>query len=62
MKHLFIVNPAAGKKDHSAELAQKAYDVLRPMGVNYEIYLTKAPLDAIDKIRAEAASGEELFV
>ena len=57
MKHLFIVNPTAGKKDRSAEIARKAYEALAPMGLNYEIYLTKAPLDACDKIRAEAASG-----
>ena len=62
MKHLFIVNPAAGKKDRSAEIARKAYEVLGPTGAEYEVYLTKAPLDAIDKIRAEAASGRALYV
>ena len=62
MKHLFIVNPAAGKKDRSAEVARKAYEILKPAGVDYEIYLTKAPRDAEQKIHAEAASGEELRV
>ena len=62
MKHLFIVNPTAGKKDCSAEIARKAYETLKPMGVNYEIYLTRAPHDAERKIREEAASGEQLFV
>ena len=62
MKHLFIVNPAAGKKDRSAEIARQAYEVLGPTGAAYEIYLTKAPMDACDKIRAEAASGEQLYV
>ena len=62
MKHLFIVNPTAGKKDRSAEIARKAYETLKPMGVNYEIYLTRAPHDAERKIREEAASGEQLFV
>ena len=62
MKHLFIVNPTAGKKDRSAEIARKAYEVLKPMGVNYEIYLTKAPRDAERKIREDAASGEQIYV
>ena len=62
MKHLFIVNPTAGKKDRSAEIARKAYEALAPMGLNYEIYLTRAPHDAERKIREEAASGEQLFV
>ena len=61
MKHLFIVNPAAGGKDKSAQIRVQAAAALRN-GENYEVYITKAPMDAADKIRLEAASGEELRV
>ena len=62
MKHLFIVKPVAGGRDHSAEVQQTAAQTLRGSDVPHEIYVTKAPMDACDKIRAEARSGETLRV
>ena len=63
MKHLFIVNPAAGGSDKTEEVRAKVVSAFaqRPED-EVEIYVTKAPLDATDKIRAEAAKGEELRV
>lgn len=62
MKHLFIVNPVAGGKDRSAEITAQAEQALLERGVPFEVYLTKAPMDACDKIRADAAEGGELRV
>ena len=62
MKHLFIVNPIAGGKDKSAEVRAKVESAFRTRADSYEVYVTKAPMDAVDKIRWEAASGEELRV
>ena len=63
MKHLFIVNPVAGgsnKLEAVRALIVSAF-AQRP-DAEVEIYVTKAPLDAVDKIRAEAAGGEHLRV
>jgi YegS/Rv2252/BmrU family lipid kinase len=63
MKHLFIVNPVAGGRDSTAEVTARvkaAFAGGRPG--DYEVYTTKAPMDACDKIIAEAASGAELRV
>ena len=62
MRHLFIVNPAAGGKDKSAEVREKVQAAFRNRPDRYEIYVTKAPMDATAKIRAEAADGEPLRV
>lgn len=62
MKHLFIVNPVAGGKDRSGEIAALAEQTLQDSGAPFEVYVTKAPMDACDKIRTDAASGEELRV
>ncbi len=63
MKHLFIVNPAAGGSDKTDEVRAKVVSAFaqRPED-EVEIYVTKAPLDATEKIRAEAADGKELRV
>ena len=63
MKHLFIVNPAAGGSDKTEEVRAAVVSVFaqRPED-EVEIYVTKAPLDATEKIRAEAADGKDLRV
>jgi diacylglycerol kinase (ATP) len=45
MEHIFIINPAAGKADHSKEIIEKLkqYDGQ----INYSVYITKGPGDAI---------------
>ncbi|MBR1457436.1 MAG: YegS/Rv2252/BmrU family lipid kinase [Oscillospiraceae bacterium] len=62
MKHLFIVNPTAGGKDKTEEVRAKVGAAFRGRAEPYEIYVTKAPMDAAEKIRAEAASGEHVRV
>ena len=63
MKHLFIVNPAAGGSDKTEEVRARVVSVFaqRPED-EVELYVTRAPLDATEKIRAEAADGRELRV
>ena len=62
MKHLFIVNPTAGGKDKTEEVRARAEAAFRGRSDCFELYVTRAPLDAVDKIRQEAACGEELRV
>ena len=44
MKHIFIVNPAAGKKDSTSAITEQVKNVLGEG--EYEIYPTKFPGDA----------------
>ncbi|MCR5663693.1 MAG: YegS/Rv2252/BmrU family lipid kinase [Oscillospiraceae bacterium] len=62
MKHLFIVNPVAGGRDATGDVKARVEAAFQNRGEPYEIYVTRAPMDAAEKIRAEAASGEELRV
>lgn len=58
MKHLFVVNPKAGKG--------KAYDIIRPLikksvensGIDYELYVCKSTEDMTDFCRKWADTGE----
>lgn len=60
MKHIFIVNPAAGvgaaKKVNMSELMQK----LKDAGVDYEIHRTLSKEEVASWIKERASSGEEL--
>ena len=63
MKHLFIVNPVAGGGGKTDLVRAKIVSAFaqRP-GEELELYVTKAPLDATEKIRAEAEDGKRLRV
>lgn len=62
MKHLFIVNPTAGGKDSSDEVRAKVAKAFAKREDEYEIYVTKAPLDAVGKIKEAASCGEPVRV
>ena len=62
MKHLFIVNPTAGGKDKTELVRRRAEEVFAGRGEEYEIYVTRAAMDAPGKIRQAAAAGEPLRV
>ena len=51
MKHLFIVNPAAGGKDSTDFVSAKVAQFFSGKEGDFEIYSTKAPMDAVKKIR-----------
>ena len=60
MKHLFIVNPTAGGKDSTSEVRAKVEEAFSTREGQYEIYVTRAPLDATEKIKSEASTGEHI--
>ncbi|MBQ9662269.1 MAG: diacylglycerol kinase family lipid kinase [Oscillospiraceae bacterium] len=63
MKHLFVVNPVAGGSDASPEIRRRVEEAFRSREDACEVYVTRGPKDATEKIRQEAASsGEELRV
>ena len=63
MKHLFIVNPiAGGKNNRHNEIERDIKLLMSELKENFEVYVTKAPLDAISKIKAEAENCEDLRV
>lgn len=63
MKHLFIINPAAGgKKSRFAETADEIRSVMDGHPEYWEIYVTKAPMDACHKVRTASEGREPLRV
>ncbi len=58
MKHLFIINPAAGKKASTAELDK----LLTTLSFAHEVVYTKEAGDAQRIARAAAQAGEELRI
>ena len=59
MKHLFIINPAAGSKDRTEVYRQQIESVCQKHGVNYEIAVSGAPGDctAIARQAAQPLQG-----
>lgn len=62
MKHLFIVNPKAGGKDKSIAVSRAVRAAFENRQGEYEIYVTKGPMDAVQKIRGEASNEVPLRV
>ena len=63
MKHLFIINPVAGGiKGHLAEKESEIRAVAESLRIPYEIYETKAVMDACRKITEDAESRDSLRV
>ena len=62
MKHLFIINPAAGKYDHTEELKTKIDLVCKEHNLNYEIRVSEKPGDCTAMTKEAAASWEEVRV
>jgi YegS/Rv2252/BmrU family lipid kinase len=64
MKHLFVINPVAGGKDRTEALSKTINEVmpLKAPGEDFEIYVTKAPMDAVRIVKEKAASGEKLRI
>ena len=59
MKHLFIINPAAGSKDRSADYRNQIETVCQKYGIAYEIAVSAAPGDCTRIAREAAQTGEE---
>lgn len=63
MRHLFIVNPAAGgKKSDKTGIKEKIESLMAPRGEDYELYETVGTMDAAEKVKREAMKGGPLRV
>ena len=60
MKHLFIINPAAGSRNRTEEYSKVIHKICRARKVDYEIRVSTAPGEAIRIAREAAETGEEL--
>lgn len=56
MKHIFVINPAAGKRDYSALMIKEIKTVF--LHENYEILITEKPGDATNKVEQIAKQNE----
>lgn len=61
-KHIFIVNPAAGSRDRTTEIAGAIRAATRRAPVDYEILITEAPHHAAELVKraSEQYPGREL--
>ena len=59
MKHLFIINPAAGSKDRTEKYRENITKVCQARGLDYAIHISAAPGDCFQTAREAAQTGEE---
>jgi YegS/Rv2252/BmrU family lipid kinase len=59
MKHLFIINPAAGSRDRTHSYREKIESVCGQRGLDYRIEISAAPGNCTELAREAATSGEE---
>ena len=59
MKHLFIINPAAGSSDRTEDYRKKISGICDPRGIDYRIAVSAAPGDCCRLAREAAQTGEE---
>ena len=63
MKHLFIINPLAGGiKGRLEETNRDIKEFAETLTNPFEIYITRAPMDACRKVSEEAESADMLYV
>ena len=59
MKHLFIINPAAGSRDRTESYSRKIRKACESRGLDYEIQVSDAPGGCARLARQAAQTGEE---
>ena len=62
MKHLFIINPAAGSRDRTKMYTEMVEKACKAKGLDYEIQVSKAPGECTRLTREAALTGEEYRV
>ncbi len=62
MRHLFIINPAAGSRDRTKEYTEEIVRSCGKRGIPYEIVVSQAPGECTRLTRQAALTGEELRV
>ena len=60
MKHLFIINPAAGSRDRTAEYTAQIHRLCQ--GLDYEIAVSQAPGECRRLAREAAETGENVRI
>ena len=59
MKHLFIINPAAGNRDRTREYQQTIEKLCGEKGLDYEVRVSAAPGNCTELARQAAQTGQE---
>ena len=62
MKHIFIINPAAGSRDRTTEYAPMIRHACNTRDLDFEIAISKGPGDCKKLARAAAETGEEVRI
>ncbi len=62
MKHVFIINPAAGSRDRTEGYREKIDSVCQAKGLDYEIAVSNAPGNCTELAREAAKTGEEIRI
>ena len=62
MKHLFIINPAAGSRNRTDDYSEVIHKVCRARKLSYEIRVSTAPGECTRIAREAAQTGEELRI
>ena len=62
MKHLFIINPAAGSKDRTRDYSVAIHETCSARNLDYHIEVSAAPGDVMRIAREAAQSGEEVRI
>ena len=60
MKHIFVINPAAGQGKSLDFIKPRIEEVCKKFELDYEIYVTRKQGDGIEFCKNRAASGEEI--
>lgn len=59
MKHLFLINPAAGSYDHTLEYTEQIQKYCVPRGLDYIIHVSEKPGDCCRISREAGLSGDD---
>lgn len=62
MKHLFIINPAAGSRDRTEKYTKQIESICTEKGVDFEIRISQAPGNCTEIAREAAQSGENYHI
>ncbi len=62
MKHLFIINPAAGSKNRTKDYSVAIHDICTAKDLNYRIEVSRAPGECTRIAREAAKSGEPVRI
>ena len=62
MKHLFIINPAAGSRDRTKEYSVAIHEICSAKNLDYRIEVSTAPGECTRLAREAAKTGEEVRI